>query len=309
MKVILFTHKIDIDGMGSVVLANLAFKNVTTVFCDTFEIDAKLKEFLDSKQILDFDKVFVTDLCPSLEMLKSINQNQNFKTKIVVLDHHATDEEKNNFDFVTIEVENKNSKLCGTSLFLDYLKNNYGFNPSPATEKFVELTRMYDTWEWKTKYNIDEPNDLNLLFMSAGKDKYVLMMTKKLMSEKTFKFSENEEKIIKNQKEIILKECQKLEQKMQIVTFEGLKTGIIHDSVGKFRNEMSEYLKSKNADIDCMFMINHERKTVSVRAIKEEIDVRAITVKFGGKAHKSSGGFPLSDEFLVLLKQCNNQKS
>ena len=39
MKVLLFTHKSDIDGMGPVVLSLLAYKNVDYILCETFNLE------------------------------------------------------------------------------------------------------------------------------------------------------------------------------------------------------------------------------------------------------------------------------
>ena len=39
MKVLLFAHEQDIDGIGSVILGKIAFKNLDYVPCKTFEID------------------------------------------------------------------------------------------------------------------------------------------------------------------------------------------------------------------------------------------------------------------------------
>ena len=38
MKVLLFTHKSDIDGMGNAVLAKIAFAEVDYVLCETYNL-------------------------------------------------------------------------------------------------------------------------------------------------------------------------------------------------------------------------------------------------------------------------------
>ena len=38
MKVLIFTHKSDIDGMGGAILSKLAFENVDYVLCETFSL-------------------------------------------------------------------------------------------------------------------------------------------------------------------------------------------------------------------------------------------------------------------------------
>ena len=46
MKVLLFTHEQDIDGMGSVLIGKKAFSELDYVPCKTFEIDKNLNEYL-----------------------------------------------------------------------------------------------------------------------------------------------------------------------------------------------------------------------------------------------------------------------
>lgn len=301
MKILLFTHKIDIDGMGSAVLANLAFDDAEIVLCDTFEIDAKLETFLQDKSIKNYDKVFITDLCPSYEMLETINKTHEVKNKLLVFDHHVTDFKKNDFEFVSIIVENENGKCCGTSLFLEYLKKSINFATTPAIETFVELTRRYDTWEWKTRFFDDAPNDLNILFGVLGADKYIANFTNKLKIEREFFYTKSEKSLIKNKKNEIKKICKQLLSRLDIVFVDNLKAGVVKDTDGAYRNEFAEYLKDIKFDIDCMIMLNFSRNTASIRSIKPNIDVSSLAKKYNGKGHTASGGCPLSQELLKAL--------
>ena len=54
MKILLFTHKNDIDGMGNAVLARLAFEEVNYVLCGTFDLINKVNEYILNKK----DKIF-----------------------------------------------------------------------------------------------------------------------------------------------------------------------------------------------------------------------------------------------------------
>ena len=45
MKVLLFTHKNDIDGMGNAILANLAFDEVDYVLCGTFNLTENILKY------------------------------------------------------------------------------------------------------------------------------------------------------------------------------------------------------------------------------------------------------------------------
>ena len=51
MKVLIFTHKNDIDGMGNAVLAKLAFDNVDYILCETFDLIHKVNECINSNKI------------------------------------------------------------------------------------------------------------------------------------------------------------------------------------------------------------------------------------------------------------------
>ncbi len=44
-KILLFTHKSDIDDMGNVVLAKLAFNNVDYVLCETFNLQDEMTKY------------------------------------------------------------------------------------------------------------------------------------------------------------------------------------------------------------------------------------------------------------------------
>lgn len=48
MKVLLFTHKSDIDGMGSAVLAKIAFNEVDIVLCEAFNLQNEILKYYNS---------------------------------------------------------------------------------------------------------------------------------------------------------------------------------------------------------------------------------------------------------------------
>lgn len=99
-------------------LLKKCFPNLEIVPCKTFEITDKVKEYIESKKIDTFDKVFVTDLCIKEPLLTTISQNKELSNKIQVLDHHKSEIEEGNdsYDFVSIIVSENGKKECGTSL-------------------------------------------------------------------------------------------------------------------------------------------------------------------------------------------------
>ena len=71
MKILLFTHEQDIDGMGSIIIASQAFSSFDYITCQTFEVNQKVKETIDNGKIYDYDFIYVTDIC--INNIKSLN--------------------------------------------------------------------------------------------------------------------------------------------------------------------------------------------------------------------------------------------
>ena len=53
MKVLLFTHKNDIDGMGNAILGQLVFTDFTYELCETFELNKRIKDYIENKSIYE----------------------------------------------------------------------------------------------------------------------------------------------------------------------------------------------------------------------------------------------------------------
>lgn len=133
MKVLLFTHSEDIDGIGCAILAKQAFSDYEVIPTKTFEVNKNVGEAISSGLIDKFDKVFVTDICIKEPLLEFIDNNPTLKSKVIVLDHHKSEIEEGNdkYDFVTIISEQNGRKESGTSLFYQYLLENYGIHENP----------------------------------------------------------------------------------------------------------------------------------------------------------------------------------
>ena len=298
MKILLFTHKIDIDGMGSAVLSKLAFESVSIEFCDTFETDEKILNKITDKSIYNFDQVFITDICPSEKILTMLSIDKNIKNKIKIFDHHISVLENltNKYDIAQIEIENKNGKCSGTSLFYEYLIKNNLIVKSSIIDEFVELTRQYDTWEWKTKYNNSKANDLNIIFSILGLEQYIETFYNKLRNNFEL-FDELDIKTINDFKAEQTRICEEYIKNMHIETINGFVAGVIDEMQDKFKNDTAEILKSNNRfAIDFVTMAITNRNTLSFRSIKSEIDVSKIAESFGGKGHKGASSCELTNQ-------------
>lgn len=121
MKVLLFTHKSDIDGMGGVVLARIAFDNVDYILCETFNLQKEIEKYYNNKSIYNYDMIFVTDLWLEDPMLTKVANDEKLKGKFFVFDHHksALEGDYNRYSFTTIKISNNNGLCSGTSLYYE----------------------------------------------------------------------------------------------------------------------------------------------------------------------------------------------
>ena len=293
MKVLLFTHSQDIDGMGCAVLARKAFGDYTLVPTKTFEITKNVENYIKTKKIYDFDKIYVTDLCIKEPVLKFIDNDEILKNRLLVLDHHKTEiEEGNNkYDFVNIIVQKNGRKESGTSLFYNYLIQNNYLQRSNILDELVEWTRQYDVWDWESKNNINARN-LHVLFEVLGYDAYLKIINDKVDKLNSIVFNNYEKEVIDKFNKEMEKDILNILNDMKCVdlSIDGniFKVGFVKCPY-KYRNDMNKFIKKNNVyNIDAVGMIMTDIETVSYRQVKD-VDVSIISKYFGGKGHRGAG--------------------
>ena len=300
MKVLLFTHKNDIDGMGNVILAQLAFKEVDYVLCGTFDLTKSVENYYKDGSIYDYDRVYVTDLCLEDPILSKIATDKKLQGKVSVFDHHKTfeDPKYTNHQFIKVQLSNSYGLCCGTSLFYEYLVNNELIDKeNGAIKEFVELTRQHDTWEWKNIYNNEKSRELSILFDALGCDGYISIMTEKLKdsNKKEFEFSSVERMLIDNRKKQTLEKCEYYADRVYYKEILDMKAGIVFITY-EYRNELAEYFRENNFDMDFVMMIALDPGVVSYRSVKDGIKVRPVAELFGGKGHEIAATNPITKE-------------
>lgn len=300
MKILLFTHKSDIDGMGNVVLAKLAFDEVDYVLCETFNLQNEIAQYYDNGSIYNYDRIFVTDLWLEEPTLSKVANDKKLNDKFFVFDHHksALEGNFNRYPFTTIRISDEKGLCSGTSLFYEYLIRNGLIDcKSKRINDFSELTRKYDTWEWKTKYVDEMPHELTLLFDSVGCDGYIKLMFEKLSNtiDGNFQFNELERMLINNKINQVQEKLSNYAKKVYYEEILGLKAGIVFIDY-EYRNDLAEYFRQNNFDMDFAMLIALDYGTISYRNIKDGINVRLIAEAMGGKGHDNAASSPISEE-------------
>ena len=302
MKVLIFTHKNDIDGMGNAILANLAYDQVDYELCGTFDLTSKVESYYENDRIYEYDRVFVTDLCLEDPVLTKIANDEKLNKKILDFDHHRTftAEKYTKHPFINVVIEDEHGLCCGTYLFYNYLVNEGLIDKNnKAIEEFVELTRQHDTWEWKNIYNNEKSRELSILFDALGPTGYINMMIAKLKNKdiKTFEYSEIEQLLIDNRKALIDEKNKFYSDRIIYKEILGMKAGIVFITY-EFRNELAEYFRENKFDMDFTMMIALDPGVVAYRSVKEGVAVRPVAETFGGKGHDKAATNPITEEFM-----------
>ena len=309
MKVLLFTHKNDIDGMGNAILAQLAFKEVDYELCGTFDLTSSVESYYEGEKIYQYDRIYVTDLCLEDPVLSKVAMDSKLEGKVLVFDHHKTftDLKYTSHKFVTVKIEDEKGLCCGTSLFYKHLVSEGLIDKdNKCIREFVELTRQHDTWEWRNIYNNEKSRELSILFDALGYDGYISLMTEKLRKEDFFEFDSMERILIDNRKKQIALKCEYYKDKIIYREILGMKAGIVFITY-EYRNELAEYFRENKFDMDFTMMIALDPGVVAYRSVKEGKAVRPVAELFGGKGHDKAATNPITDETIskildVLIK-------
>lgn len=309
MKVLLFTHEQDIDGLGCAVLAECSSLEYDLELCKTFELDEKIKKHIDDESIYNYDYIYVTDLCPNEEVLNIIESDNRLNKKFQILDHHKTAEKFNSYDFVSVISEEEKIKESGTSLFYKYLLNNGYLKSSNVLDELVEHTRAYDVWDWEKKKDF-LARKLHIIFETQGIDFYLKTTRRMINKDKEVRLNANEESIVedfnKRLRDVINSSLDKMVVENLEIDGAIFRVGYIITDY-KYRNDVADIVREDNhEDIDAIGMIMNDRDTVSYRSIKN-IDVSIIAYYFGGSGHKEAASNPKDNElFQSILKLVKN---
>ena len=303
MKVLLFTHKNDIDGMGNAILAQLAFKEVDYELCGTFDLTSSVESYFEKDKIYQYDRIYVTDLCLEDPVLSKVAMDSKLEGKVLVFDHHKTftDPKYTSHKFVTVKIEDEYGLCCGTSLFYKHLVSEGLIDKdNKCISEFVELTRQHDTWEWRNIYNNEKSRELSILFDALGYDGYISLMTEKLRDEDVFEFNSMERVLIDNRKKQIALKCEYYKDKIIYKEILGMKAGIVFITY-EYRNELAEYFRENKFDMDFTMMIALDPGVVAYRSVREGKAVRPVAELFGGKGHDKAATNPITEDMISKI--------
>ena len=282
----LFTHT-DLDGVSCEILGRIAFgEDIDVVRCGYGNIDDKVEEFINSDE--EYDKLFITDISVKKELADALN---NVSDKVILLDHHKTALWLNEYPFALVQVEDESvGKMCGAYLFYEYLKKNHEeFNDTLALKLFIDYVRMYDTWEWKEKYDNIIPKRLNDLMYIDGPNEFIDKMVYRL-GNNLFIFDDTDLMKLQIEQTYINSYIAQKNETLMINDnlFPGYTVGITF--ADKYISELGNKLCELHPELDFVVLINMSTLAVSYRTVKDDLDLSDIAKRFGGGGHPKASG-------------------
>jgi uncharacterized protein len=288
-QVLVISHIGDPDGMGSVILATIAFKKIDYLLCEINESTDYINYLKES----NYEHVYICDL--SIDNEKQVDELSTLNKNILLFDHHRTNLYANKYPFAKVNVELNGRNTSATELFYDYLIQNKLLKESIAIKEFVENIRSYDVWDWQKDNNL-VARDLSTLFGLIGTTNFINKFVKCLPEMNHFIISPDDQRLIDTENNNVLDLVNNANKNIIIVKIDNKKVGITfsdhHQSI--LGNEMC-----KSNDIDYAMIIDVIDNKVSLRSINTDVSI--IAQKYGGGGHIHASGFFLTKEILIKL--------
>ena len=289
---LLLTHT-DPDGITPVILLNLINEEFKYLTFEPTEISKFIIEKLNTNYFDDYKDIFIVELGVNKECADKINESI-YKEKFRLLDHHISNIFLNEYEFASVIDSTNVFKECGTTLFYNYLIDNY---KKPMLSKksvitFVELVREKDTWQF-TDLEFDAHN-LSSLFSFYGIDEYIEVYTKFLKENDEFYFTKHELIILKSLNREREEYLQDKKDKVMFRRVNGYNIGIVFAE--RHRSTLGNYLAriyKDEVDLICIINLNNH---ISLRGIKESKPVNKFAEIYGGGGHVLAAGMPYSSD-------------
>jgi oligoribonuclease NrnB/cAMP/cGMP phosphodiesterase (DHH superfamily) len=308
LKVKLFTHN-DLDGIGCAVVAKRAFGShmVDVVYNKYEDIENNVYKFLFSAEYEDFDAIFITDISITESLAEIVDSS--FAGKIQLLDHHATAEGLNKYNWAKVSVhenalpgikDGREERLAsGTSLFFQFLWDN-GLTKDESLIDFVEQVRKWDSWEWHNVYGGETtPKQLNDLFYLIGRYEF----TDRFVGNPDVTFTTTERKLLEIEQKRIEFYIKGKRDKLFEVEICGYKAGVVFAEM--YHSELGNVLADENPQYAFIALVSPEGR-VSFRSSEDGVHLgEQIATQFEGGGHeKAAGGkfdYNLSKVFMKVV--------
>ena len=303
MKIKLFTHT-DFDGISCGILGILVFgkENIDIEYCDYGNINEQVENFYIGSGKNKYDMIFITDISVNSDVATIIDyyKDEKYYPKIVLLDHHPTALELNEYDWAKVKIMlNDKEKTSGTRMFYDWLLNNNILKIAISDDilknvkDFVEIVRKYDVWQWKAENDL-VPKQWNDLFYIMGRNEFIESIIYRLKMYDTFGFCDFDLKLLQYKQRDIDSYIESKNKQIIEKDILGYTAGVVFGE--QYCSELGNRLCELHPELNFIVIIDIS-KAISYRSIGDKIDLGNDVAKvYGGGGHFNVAENPISDD-------------
>lgn len=269
---ILFTHT-DLDGIGCAVLykAKSGFHEATN-FCNYNTIDERVIRVLDNIEDrwddCDLPSIIITDISVNDRTAERLEMYTMKGGIVLLLDHHATAEELNRYDWAFVDVE-----ASGTLL-------TYSFLALP--DRYRDFALMVDDYD---RWIHDDPSSkkLNQLFFMLGFDRFI----ERFYHNPSVEFIGAEQLLLELDDESKERYINRVEKGITVFS------GIHNERIGvgfadRYTSEAAHEIMNR-MNLRAIALIDVNSGKVSMRS-RGDYDVSALAKIHQGGGHKNAAG-------------------
>ncbi|WP_223067319.1 DHH family phosphoesterase [Paenibacillus caui] len=292
----IYTHN-DLDGVGCGIIAKCAFgTNVEVRYNSLGGVSQQVERFLEraAEKGIGSDFLIITDLSVSEDTEQLLQAYAAEGGELKLIDHHKTALHYNTHPWGSVHVEHRDGRpAAATSLLYDYLIRQRLLEPTEALDDFVELVRLYDTWEWENAGR-QQAKRLNDLFYMVSIDEFEEKMISRLQSGGPFEFDEFEKKLLDLEEDKIERYIRRKRREL-VQTYIGKEcAGIVHAE--SYHSELASTLGKDHPHLDYIAILNMGGRKMSLRTIHDDVDVSEIAGRYGGGGHAKASGCTMTEE-------------
>ncbi|MGL5050169.1 MAG: hypothetical protein ACRC6E_05975, partial [Fusobacteriaceae bacterium] len=165
---ILHISHTDFDMIGCQLVLEHVFGRgeVKTVRCNYTNVNERLKEVLTTDKYNSYSNIIITDISVNEEVASIIESKM--EDKVVLIDHHATAEWLNKYDWANVTTHDSDGvQISASKLVSDRfnIKNKVLLD-------IIRLANDYDCWHWSRNGNM-KAKELNDLVYLVGFDEMI----------------------------------------------------------------------------------------------------------------------------------------
>lgn len=284
MKIYNITHN-DGDGIGCNLVLQYKYGrgNVVSERCTYDNVNGVLYNLLKSGDYKKYDMIYITDVSISEKMAEWVNKD--FSKIVKLIDHHQTALWMNKYEWAYVkEFDDNGIKISATKILyeIEEINNN-------VLKDIVNCINDYDTWYFVENGNIKAKQINDLLYM-VGFDEMVDIIWKQLYTNNAiFELDEKYKFLLEIREREYKYYLESSNKNITKAKYKNLKVGIV--IAERFISELGNDLAKLNPDLDFIAILNM-RSALSLRGVKDDVNLGVIAKEIGSIINMSGGGHP-----------------